>query len=102
MFLAIPALITLVHGNQNKRVFLTNEFSAFLGKSQLVQSENTNENTDSNGLLDRPGTPSSVRNPMAIKWPGLPPASRMSISNKIKELATWGVCPEEVHNRQCW
>ena len=106
VFPAIPALISLVHGNQNKRVFLTNEFSAFLGKSLSVQAENSNENVEIlNGLSERPGTPSSTTsNQMAVKWPGLRAASRISISNKIKELATWGLCPEEgpMYNRQCW
>ncbi|KAK3918427.1 Chromatin assembly factor 1 subunit A-A [Frankliniella fusca] len=106
---ALPALITLIHGNQNKRVFLTNEFSAFLDKSRAVNSEST-DNIPNMALgslenCDRPSTPSgSAVNPLALKWPGLPRASRISISNKIKELAIWGPCPEEgpMHNRQCW
>ncbi|KAE8743243.1 hypothetical protein FOCC_FOCC011178 [Frankliniella occidentalis] len=106
---ALPALITLVHGNQNKRVFLTNEFSAFLDKSRSVNLENTQENpsVNTNALeeCDRPSTPSvCAPNPLALKWPDLPRASRISISNKIKELAAWGPCPDEgpLHNRLCW
>lgn len=105
--LAIPALLTLVHGNQNKRVFLTNEFSAFLGKSRSWPVENVDENPalSESAELPRPSTPSaSDHNPLVHKWPGLPPASRISISNKIKELAVWGPCPEEgpFFGRQCW
>ncbi|XP_034241339.1 chromatin assembly factor 1 subunit A [Thrips palmi] len=104
---AIPALITLVHGNQNKRVFLTNEFSAFLGKSQSGQVENIDENPalSESAEPQRPSTPStSCPNPLLQKWPGLPPASRISISNKIKEIGLWGPCPEEgpFYGRQCW
>lgn len=107
---AIPALITLVHGNQNKRVFLTNEFSAFLGKSRSSSTDNAEETAlagqlEASGQPIRPSTPSAPTvNPLTLKWPGLPPASRISISNKIKEIATWGACPEEgpLHNRMCW
>lgn len=102
---AIPALITLVHGNQNKRVFLTNEFSEFLKKSRGGDNNDENPPATETAEFPRPSTPStSGPNPLVQKWPGLPTASRISISNKIKELAVWGPCPEEgpFYGRQCW
>ncbi|KAJ9594736.1 hypothetical protein L9F63_013946 [Diploptera punctata] len=83
----IPALIRLIHGNINRREFLVKEFIAYWNKQQKLQEKNVVEESVE-------GTPSSS--------PGV--IVKRSVSNKIKELATWVACPEEgpMLGRLCW
>lgn len=81
----VPDLLRLVHGNINGRGFLVKEFLAFL------KNNSQNSKGDMNVSENNESTPSRI-------------ASKLSITNKIKQMASWIACPEEgpFLNRMCW
>ncbi|PNF43847.1 hypothetical protein B7P43_G06048 [Cryptotermes secundus] len=85
---AIPALIKLIHGNVNRCAFLVKEFLAYWDKEQQKSIDGVGE-----GLAE--GNVSASPSHDIFK---------KSVSNKIKELATWLACPDAgpMNGRTCW
>ncbi|XP_066994100.2 chromatin assembly factor 1 subunit A-B [Anabrus simplex] len=117
---ATPALIKLIHGNVNGRVFLVKEFLAYLKKEAAcsntdgsITEEVKSEVFEKDGANFKPETPekdgASVKSESSEKNGANVPAndtgiSKKSIANKIKELSSWIPCPEEgvMQGRSCW
>ncbi|XP_069695824.1 chromatin assembly factor 1 subunit A-like [Periplaneta americana] len=87
---AIPALIKLIHGNVNKREFLAREFLAYWSNDQKKSAGEVTTEGSSEGSISTVSSPGDI--------------FKKSVSNKIKELATWIACPEEgpMSGRMCW
>jgi hypothetical protein len=88
-FAAIPPLIKLIHGNVNKREFLAKEFLAYWNKEQQ------------RSVGDEMAEGSVKRNVSASQSYDI---FKRSVSNKIKDLATWMACPGggPMAGRMCW
>ncbi|XP_037791159.1 LOW QUALITY PROTEIN: chromatin assembly factor 1 subunit A-B-like [Penaeus monodon] len=77
---AVPALIKLLHGNRNGKVFLSREFSDFWRKLQAGE-------LDEEQLEGIPMLSSPVQANMFL--------ARKKVESKIQELGHWRKCPEE-------
>jgi chromatin assembly factor 1 subunit A len=90
LFSAIPALIKLIHGNVNRREFLIKEFLAYWNKQQQQRS-----------IEEEMGERSVEGNVSALPSFDI---FKKSVSNKIKELASWVACPDggPMSGRMCW
>lgn len=86
---AIPALIKLIHGNVNRREFLAKEFLAYWNKEQQRSVEDGMEE----GSVE--GNVSTSQSYDIFK---------KSVTNKIKDLASWMACPGggPMAGRMCW
>ncbi|KAK7865929.1 hypothetical protein R5R35_005003 [Gryllus longicercus] len=81
----VPALIKLVHGNINGRGFLVKEISSYMRKElETARLEKEKDNDD------------QIQTDTVV--------SKVKISEKIKEIASWIACPDEgpFLNRMCW
>ncbi|XP_042886312.1 chromatin assembly factor 1 subunit A-B-like [Penaeus japonicus] len=77
---AVPALIKLVHGNRNGKVFLSREFSDFWRRLQAGE-------LDEEHLQGVPMISSPIHANMFL--------ARKKVESKIQELGHWRKCPEE-------
>jgi chromatin assembly factor 1 subunit A len=86
---AIPALIKLIHGNVNRREFLAKEFLAYWNKEQ---QRSVGDGMEEGSAEGNASTSQSCD------------IFKKSVTNKIKELASWMACPGggPMAGRMCW